>query len=71
MSKVIPREELYKAETILRYAIRGLETELPMVETLMKYGGSPDLVKSVIDFLKTQLNEIKSAYDLIKKWMPT
>jgi hypothetical protein len=71
MSKVIPREELYKAEAILRYAIRGLETELPMVETLMKYGGSPDLVKSVIDFLKTQLNEIKSAYDLIKKWMPT
>jgi hypothetical protein len=71
MSKVIPREELYRAEAILRYVIRGLETEIPVVETLMKYGASPELIKSVGDFLKTQLNEIKSAYDLIKKWMPT
>jgi hypothetical protein len=70
MSKVIPREELYRAEAILRYVIRGLETEIPVVETLMKYGASPELIKSVSDFLKTQLNEIKSAYDLIKKWMP-
>jgi hypothetical protein len=69
-SKVIPREELYRAEILLRYAIHGLEFLLPILEHRMRYETPEEIVKATSDNMKSHIDQIKEAYDLIKRWIP-